>query len=138
MVGSLENFHSAFNTLAFAADAIGYVKAVCRFENGSWSARLERQQCHRHRDGMCGRRQREPNSAVIITYEKRSTEWHHYSAILRDRIVGRLVDAQVCHDRFGRSMSQPLREREVLKTIDLSEHFQEHQVGVACVLDVME
>ena len=31
---------------------------VSRFENRSCSARLERQQCHRHADGMCGRRQR--------------------------------------------------------------------------------
>ena len=53
----LQNFDLS-SAQCFAADAIGYVKAVCRFENGSWSARLERQQCHRHRDGMCGRRQR--------------------------------------------------------------------------------
>ena len=64
--------------------------------------------------------------------------WHYDATILGDRIVGCLVDVQVCHDRFRRSMSKPFRERKVLKTIDLAEHLQEHQIGVACVLDVVE
>src|SRR5207302_4182920 len=35
-------------------------------------------------------------------------------------------------------MSQPLGERKVLKTIDLAEHLQEYQIGVAGVLDVVQ
>jgi hypothetical protein len=34
-------------------------------------------------------------------------------------------------------MSQPFGKGKVLKTIDLSEHLQEHQIGVAYVIDVM-
>src|SRR4026208_2129312 len=35
-------------------------------------------------------------------------------------------------------MSQPLRERKVLKAIDLAEHLQEHKIGVTRVLDVVQ
>jgi len=41
------------------------------------------------------------------------------------------------HDQFWRRVGQPLREREILKAICL-EHLQEHQIGVACVLDVVQ
>jgi hypothetical protein len=34
-------------------------------------------------------------------------------------------------------VSQPLREAKILKTISLK-HLQEHQIGVACILDLVQ
>src|SRR5437016_14582141 len=67
-----------------------------------------------------------------------SGQGYDHAAILRNRIEGRLVDAQMRHDRFRRRVSQPLRKGEVLKTIDLAEHLQEYKIGVTCVLDVVQ
>ena len=44
---------------------------------------------------------------------------------------------QMRHDQFRRRVSQPFREGKVLKAIGL-EHLQEHQIGVACILDVVQ
>jgi len=40
------------------------------------------------------------------------------------------------HHQFRRRVSQPLREGKILKAISL-EHLQEHQIGVACILDLV-
>jgi hypothetical protein len=65
------------------------------------------------------------------------SQGHYYATVFGNRVVGGLINAQVRHDRFRGSMSQPFGKGKVLKTIDLSEHLQEHQIGVAYVIDVM-
>jgi len=53
------------------------------------------------------------------------------------RIEVRFVDMQMRDEQFRRRASQLHRERKVLKTISL-EHLQEHQIGVACILDLVQ
>src|SRR6266852_5283482 len=52
---------------------------------------------------------------------------HHHELFLWNRVVGRLIDAQMRHDQFRRRVGQPLRERHIL-IITAFEHFQEDQV----------
>jgi hypothetical protein len=46
--------------------------------------------------------------SVISSHKFLLSQRHYYAAVLRNGIVGSPVDAQVRHDRFRRSMSQPL------------------------------
>src|SRR4029077_14458095 len=62
---------------------------------------------------------------------------HYHRRLSWYCIEGRFVDIQMRLDQFRRRVSQPLRERKVLKAIGF-EHLQEHQIGVACVFDVVQ
>src|SRR5260370_4259618 len=57
--------------------------------------------------------------------------------LLRNRVECRLINPQVCHDKFRWSVGQPLRQRKILIVAAL-EHLQEDQVRVTCILNVMQ
>jgi hypothetical protein len=104
--------------LSTAPLLVSHRESLCRYANARRPIPAVCESATRRTKGL--------KTPIICAHKSLLGQRHDHAAILGNRIVGCPIDAQVCHDRFRGSMSQPFRERKVLKTIDLAEHLQEH------------
>src|SRR5436305_11608124 len=75
--------------------------------------------------------------STVCTVAKFLLGRHNNDLVPRDRVESRFIDVKMRHHQLRRGVGQPLGEGKVLIVAAL-EHFQEDQVRVTCILNVMQ